>query len=147
MTSVYSCGSGTLASKTRYTRCSKREKPKNGEAKKLKKNRERRSEEARKKKLKQVGRLRLTKWKLLETWEWLATWWWVAMMTKTNDFWVFFVPARFRFTGRNIQFSPVRPKQSGMDQYSKWYESRRVLEPISSPIRKKSVVPAGTIWY
>ena len=68
MTSIYSCGSGTLLSKTRYTRRSKLEKPKNREAKKLKKNRERGSEEARKKKLKQVGRLRLTKWKWLETW-------------------------------------------------------------------------------
>ena len=69
MTLVYSCGSGTLASKTRYTRRSKLEKPKNKEAKKLKKNRELRSEEARKKKLKQVGELQLTKWKWLETWE------------------------------------------------------------------------------
>ena len=52
MTSVYSRGSGTLASKTRYTRRFKLEKPKNREAEKLKKNREWRSEEARKKKLK-----------------------------------------------------------------------------------------------
>ena len=69
MTSVYSCESETLASKTRHTRRSKLEKPKNREAEKLKKNREQRSEEARKKKLKQVGRLQLTKWKWLETWE------------------------------------------------------------------------------
>ena len=36
MTSVYSRGSGTLASKTRYTRRFKLEKPKNREAEKLK---------------------------------------------------------------------------------------------------------------
>ena len=110
MTSVYTRGSGTLVYNTIYTnRHSKLEKSKNREAEKSKKNRERKSEESRRKKLKQVGRLQLTKWKCLETWEWLATWWWVAVTTKTDDFF-FLVPARFRFTGRNIQFSPVRPK-------------------------------------
>nr|POE61295.1 hypothetical protein CFP56_77393 [Quercus suber]POF03119.1 hypothetical protein CFP56_74548 [Quercus suber] len=73
MTSVHSRGSGTLVSKTKQdvqvTRRSKLGKPKNRKAEEWKKNRERRSEEARKKKLKQVGRLQLTKWKWLEAWE------------------------------------------------------------------------------
>ena len=70
--------------------------------------------------------------------EWL---WWQKQMI----FGFFLVPARFRFTSRNIQFSLVRPKQSSMGQYSEQYESRGVLVPVSSPVRKKLAVSAGTI--